>query len=211
MRETELALRLSLFATLSLLLARLSSSAAPDADQTNRLQFAAQARHEEGPGIAPTERAYLAMGTNKYTFVVPAGFHLEVTGPTRVTLINAAYTCTLGFELITAAVSPELTPDEPRKLLLREHKGANILDVFSLSADSRTGSAFDSRWLDFSGMVKCARTAFIPSRSGLLEFSVVCDPGDFPLCQSCLATVMLTFRASDEKGSLKVPILSDKI
>jgi hypothetical protein len=96
-------------------------------------------------------------------------------------------------------------------VLLQRHPGAKILEEFTLSALSRRGPAFDLRWNANGGMPRCERVVFIPALAGVLEFSLVASPEKFVAAQAEYDLLLLTFRASDARGKLVVPVLSDKL
>jgi len=181
--------------------------------RTNWPSFAAEVRHEEGPGVFPTERAYVMIGTNRCAFVVPAGLHLSVPVQNDVTLLSADFDSILTVRVVDRpGVDPgDPTPTALRGSLLYEHPGAAILDTFSLVAEGRRGPALDAGWSDPGGISRRVRVTWIPAPGGLLEFCVVCPAKDFAECQRRLSTVLLTFRSADASGKLHLPVLSDKL
>src|ERR1035441_10966716 len=44
---------------------------------TNHPAYLTQIKHVDGPGLLPADFAYVSFGTNKFGFVMPAGFRLE--------------------------------------------------------------------------------------------------------------------------------------
>jgi hypothetical protein len=172
-----------------------------------------EVRHEGGPGLSAADRAYVTAGTNKFAFQMPAGFRLETSDPQSVTLVSSDYSCVLTWRIFgpVPSESPELDPAACREVLLQRHPGAKILEEFTLSALSRRGPAFDLRWNANGGMPRCERVLFIPALAGKLEFSLVASPERFLAAQSEFDLLLISFRASDAKGKLVVPMLSDKL
>ena len=170
-------------------------------------------RYEGGPGLAPAYRAYVTAGTNKFAFQMPAGFRLETSDPQSVTLVSADYNCVLTWRILgpVPPESPILDPASCREVLLQRRSGGKILEEFNLPALGQRGPAFDLRWNANGGMPRCERVAFIPALAGVLEFSLVASPEKFLAAQPEFDLLLLTIRASDAKGKLVVPMLSDKL
>jgi hypothetical protein len=180
--------------------------------QTNALLLAAELRHEEGPGLLPADRAYIVAGTNKYSLLIPAGLKLETWNEGAVALVSRDYNCQITFRLrLLPPEGTELSVDLCRARLLEEFPAARIIKSFSAFADSRQGTAFEVELPGPAGSWRHGQIAFIPSRAAVLEFSLSCVPEKFESSRQQLSTVMLTFRASDEKGQLHVSPLSDKL
>jgi len=181
--------------------------------ETNAPALAAEVRHEEGPGLLPADRAYVMAGTNKFAFLVPAGLKLETWNEHLVALVTRDYSSQITMRL-AGPLPPEgsdLNPDDYSARLLEEHPGAKIIKTFSAFADSRRGPAYEVEFPGPAGSSRRAEIAFIPSRSAVLEFSLICNPEKFEAARQQLSTVMLTFRGSDASGQLHISPLSDKL
>ncbi len=180
---------------------------------TNTGALTAEIRHEEGPGLLPADRAYVRAGTNNFAFVVPPGLKLETWTDGRVALVTRDYGRQIVFRLVAPAMpdGSELNPDTCCQWIMAEHPEAQILKRFSAFADSRAGPAYEVGLTGTAGAARRGEITFIPSRVGILELSLVCNPEDFEAARRQLHTVMLTFRASDARGQLHISPLSDKI
>lgn len=180
---------------------------------TNPPPVVAQVRHEEGPGLLPADRAYINIGADKFAFLVPAGFKLEPSSGRVVTIVSADYSCQISFRLAlnvvdsAGALSPELCASKASD----DFPGAKIVRSFSAMADSRQGPAFEVQLTGTAGSARRGEIAFIPSRAAVFEFGLVCGAEKFDSACHILNTVMLTFRASDERGELRISPLSDKL
>jgi hypothetical protein len=181
--------------------------------ETNAPAVAAEIRHEEGPGLLPADRAYIMAGTNKFAFLVPAGFKLETWNESVVALVTRDYSSQIVFRL--AGPLPidegELNTNTYSSKLLQEHPGAKIIKSFSAFADSHSGPAYEVELPGPAGSWRRGEIAFIPSQAAVLEFSLISSPEKFEAARQKLSTVMLTFRASDAHGELHVSPLSDKL
>lgn len=185
----------------------------PDNGRTNTVDFAAESRHEEGPGLLPVDRAYLRVGTNRFAFLIPAGVKLEPWGSSKVALVAQDYSVQITVGVAGFAAPPEskLNEDSCAAWVLQEQPQAKILSAGSASADSRTGPSYELALVGPSGVVLRGVIAFVPCRSGVMEFSLVCSPENFSVARTKLSTVMLTFRGSDEMGRLHVSPISDRL
>lgn len=180
--------------------------------QTNLPVMAAELRHEEGPGQLPADRAYVVAGTNKFAFLIPAGFKLETLNDRLVALATRDYSCQITFRLAGPLPSEgELDTNTYSATLIEEHPGAKVINSFAAFADSRSGPAFEVELPGAVGSWRRAEFAFIPSRAGVLEFGLICSPEKFERGRQQLSTVMLTFRASDAQGQLHIAPLSDRL
>src|ERR1035438_605296 len=115
---------------------------------TNGPAYSTQIKHVGGPGLLSGDFAYVTFGTNKFGFVMPAGFRLETQDRQKVTLVSADLNCLLTFRMLEPIPGGdgELDPAYYCQLLLSGHPGGKIVDEFSLAAVSRRGPAFDLRW-----------------------------------------------------------------
>ena len=137
-------------------------------------------RHEAGPGLFPTDRAIVSVGTNQFAFEVPPGYRMDASDSGRVSLVSRDYSCLISFR-IAGSVAPEATALDSapyREFLASQFPGANILEQFSMSANNRSGPAFEFEW-GGAGVFQRSRIAYIPSRGGVLEFSVSASPDKF--------------------------------
>ena len=171
-----------------------------------------EVRHEGGPGLLAAYRAYVKAGTNKFAFQMPTGFRLDKADPQSVTLVSEDYNCVLTWRILGPVPpgSAEL-PAALRELLLQRHPRGQIVQEFTMPALSQHGPAFDLRWNANGGMPRCERAAFMQSLAGILEFSLVASPEKFKAARPDYDLLLISFRASDAKGKLVVPILSDKL
>ncbi len=102
-----------------------NADGAPANLATNRPLYVTQVKHVEGPNLMPADYAYVTFGTNKFGFVMPAGFRLETKDAQKVTLVSADYSCLLTFQVLEP-LSPgvtELDPAPYRSLVLDRRRG----------------------------------------------------------------------------------------
>jgi hypothetical protein len=92
--------------------------------------------------------------------------------------------------------------------LLKDHPRAKILLEFSRAAGGRTGPAFDLQW-PVQGMLQAARTAFIPSAVGTIEFKLITNPKKFRSATYKYNNLLLSF-CSSRNGELDIAPLSNK-
>jgi hypothetical protein len=189
-----------------------SSASALASLATNRPLYLAEVKHVGGPGLVPADFAYVTFGTNKFGFVMPAGFRLETQDAQKVTLVSADFSCLLSFRVLDSAPpgAAELDPAPYRDLLLRRHPRGKILEEFSLAAAGRRGPAFDLRW-NATGMVpRRERVLFIPSNAGVLEFSLVSSLDRFEAGREGFRALLGFFRTAGADGRLVMPELSNR-
>jgi len=179
---------------------------------TNAFALSAETRHEEGPGLLPADRAYLRAGTNRFSFLIPAGWKLETWSDGRAAVVTRDYGCRISFGLARPPLPEgvELNPDACAQWMLAEYPQATIVKQFPAMAESQRGLAYEIQ-LSGTSTANRGEIAFIPSRPAILEFSLICSPDHFENARRQLHTLMLTFRASDRRGELRISPLSDKL
>lgn len=188
--------------------------AGPPADlATNRPAYLTQIKHVGGPDLLPGDFAYITIGTNKFGFVMPAGFRLETKDAQKVTLVSADLSCLLSFRVLESLPpgTTELDPSLYRDLLLSRHPGGKILEEFSQTAVNRSGPVFDLRWNATGAVQRRERVLLIPSDAGVLEFSLVSSLENFEAGRQGFNALLITFRAADADGRLNMPQLSNRL
>ena len=180
---------------------------------TNRPLYVTQVKRVGGPGLIPADFAYVTFRTNKFGFVMPAGFRLETEDAQKVTLVSADFSCLLTFRVLDPALpgATELDPAPYRDLLLSRRRGGEILEEFSQVAASRRGPAFDLRWNATGSVPRRERVLFIPSDAGVLEFSLDSSLEKFEAGRQAFSSLLITFRTPEADGRLRMPVLSDRL
>jgi hypothetical protein len=195
-----------------------SSSYAGEAEATPPtnsppLKLKAEIRDENGPGQLEAKRAYLAVGAQKLAFLMPDAYHSESASPQSFSLANVDLACLITCRILSLP-SPEtkvLTSAVCRELLSSRYSGATILEEFTVTADNRSGPAFDLRWKAQGGLERHCRVVYILLDKDLLEVSLVASPEKFETGRQDLNRVLVTFRTSGPDGKLQVAPLSDKL
>jgi len=185
----------------------------PPNQATNRPVYSAQVKHVDGPGLLPADFAYITFGTNKFGFVIPVGFHLETESAQEVTLVSANLGSLMTFRVLEALPpgAPELDSAWYRDLLMSRRPGAKITEEFSQTAINRSGPAFELHWKAAGKVPRRERVLFIASDAGVLEFCLSSSPEEFEAHRPTFCTLLLTFRAADESGQLRMPMLSNRL
>lgn len=194
--------------------ASLASPVSPPANlATNRPLYVTQVKHVEGQNLIPADYAYVTFGTNKFGFVMPAGFRLETEDWQKVTLVSADLSCLLTLRVLEP-LPPDVTELDPapyRSLVLDRRRSGKILEEFSLAAASRRGPAFDLSWNAPGPVTRRERVLFIPSDAGVLEFGLVSSLEKFEAGRQAFNFVSATFRTTGANGRLELPVLSDRL
>jgi hypothetical protein len=175
--------------------------------------LASEVKLVEGTGLIPARYAYLTTGKQKFSFVVPARFRLEMADQEKLVLVTSDLSATLTFRL-AGPLPPNLqglTHSQCRDWFSNNYPGAGVQQELSMTAANQSGPAFDAQWNANSLQQRMARVAYFPSRAGVIELSLVCTEPQFKTLQYDFNFVLLTFRASDESGHLDLPVLSNKI
>jgi hypothetical protein len=179
---------------------------------TNPPPLKAEVKYIAGPDLMPVNRAFVRWGTNKFTFLMPDGYRLDMSATQKVMLVSTDLSCLISWRILGPAPSDaaDLDPAQYRELVLSRHPGARMLNEFSLNALGRYGPVFDLRWGGAGGLMRRERVLFIPALAGVLEFSLVSSPEKFDAGREKFDGLRLSFRASDANGKLAVPTMSNK-
>jgi hypothetical protein len=165
---------------------------------------------EETLADKPLNRAYLQSGTNRFAFIVPAGYRLDASKPDKVVLSNEDYSCMIVLRLFQGQYPVQkLDFNTCREWVISHYRNARVMEEFSQGAGGSRGPAFDLQWTNSAGVAQFTRIAYVPSAAGVWEFSLVTKSAEFAQGQYFLSCVMLSFR-SNERGELRVLRLSDK-
>ena len=158
-----------------------ASAAEPAPGQTNAPPMAAEFRHEEGPGQLPADRVYISLGTNRFCFLRPSALKLETSNERAVSLVagDLGYRITFRLARFQPPATRQLDPAFCQAGLLEEFPAARIVQSFAAFADSHAGVGFEVEMPGPAHSWCRARIDFIPSRAGLLEFSLSGAPEKF--------------------------------
>jgi hypothetical protein len=144
---------------------------------TNGLPFRVALRNEIFTGTEQVRRAYVSIGTNVFTLVLPPGFQMDASNPNRIVFVNADYSCYLTFSII--APRGEMRPGFCRGLAQRWHPGAKISEEFPQSTGSYLGTACDLQWVNLNGSAQSARVAYASAAAGILQFTLLTQADKF--------------------------------
>ncbi len=163
----------------------------------------------ESPTSQAILHAYVTAGTNKLNFLLPTGFRMDAntSTPDMISLVNGDCNCWLTFCIAVPLPSNTkgLESGRCRALLLNRHSDVKILEEFSVVAAGQHGPAFDLQWENSSGLVQRARSAFIPSAAGVLEFELLTNPDNFPKFQNTFDAFLLNFRTGVDDNIESAP------
>jgi hypothetical protein len=182
------------------------------ANTTNQLAITVALKLEGGPGLVPTTRAYITVGTNKFAFLVPDEFKMAGCDAQKVTLMKGDGSCLISVR-VTGSKPPSDKPFDcagARGLVYEEHRDATIASEYAMFAGGVGGPAFEINW-GVGALSRVSRVGFIPLRTVIVEFSVDSSAKNLGPSLGDFNYVLLTFRASDENGKLAATPLSDQI
>jgi hypothetical protein len=175
-------------------------------------QFTTQVITQSGPGIFPTRCARVTIGTNRFAFLVPDKFRVDTSKAQKTIVVSPDLTRNFTFRLSPAfpTDTTQVDSDTCRSTLLADHPRATILAETGICAANHSGWIYDLRWCPTTNLVRQARVAFIPSRSGVLEFNIVSSLDKASEARAELNFMLLTLRMSDPDGKLELPYLSNR-
>lgn len=151
-------------------------------------------------GVAGTEvpyrYAFVSVGKEKYTFLVPEGYRVDTSDPLKVKLASPDYASliTLGFSATSSGPDAKMEAEALQAIVLARYPNATIKSGQTVCANNQTAPALDYVWKTEGGITRAARTAFFSTTSGLLEFTISTSPDQFESGLSQLNLIALTFR-----------------
>lgn len=171
-----------------------------------RLQkFQVSIVNQAGLASVPVYRAFVTVGTNKFSFGAPSNFRIDAY-PEKILFNSTDYSCFLTFRIMDSALpdTAQLKAESYRDLLLSRYPGAKIVGEFSISAANRSGPAFDLQWKNSGGVMQSARVAFVPSAAGVLEFTLIARTDKFSEGQQSFDAMLASFMQGDG-SKLRIP------
>jgi hypothetical protein len=179
----------------------------------NPWMFSTQVVIQSGPDLMPIRCAVTTVGTNKFAFAVPENYQVDVSSSQKVTVNTADFSVV--FTLRICGPNPDdgaaLDVDTYRATLLRDHPNAAILAEFGANAGGGHGPAFDIRWKVSGKVDRYARVEYVPSRLGVIEFSMTSSQKAAGQAKADLNFMMMTFRTNGDDGKLSLPAISNHL
>ena len=175
-----------------------------------RRAFEAEVRPEGGPGLLPVNRAYLMIGTNRFAFLVPAGFRPIISEQQQVKLFTADFSSLLMVQVLEEG-RPEFKPlnaETGREIVLQRFPGAQILDQSVPTVCGRAGLGYNIEWIAAGSLLQRAQIVLVETCAGVLELSLSSSIERFGVAQRGFNTLLLTLVGNDDSGVLKVAPVS---
>jgi hypothetical protein len=168
----------------------------PTATVTNTPAMAVDVRRGVAGSDMPYRYAFISVGKEKYTFLVPEGYRVDTSDPLKVKLASPDYSSliTLGLFSSSTGGASKMDAETLHAHVLAHHPNATIKSGQTVCVNGETAPALDYIWKTESGITRAARTAFISTSSGLLEFTISASPDQFEAGLAQLNLIALTFR-----------------
>jgi hypothetical protein len=155
--------------------------------------------------IEPIYRAYVDVGQDKFTFLIPETFRMggdaalgkiQLTSTERGTFISLTFLGSTSGETGIAA-------DAYREMLAKRYPSGKFVREFSRPVLSKSGTGFDVEWKGASGLAQTTRTVYVPTVAGVMELTVTTSTKNFPAARSAFNSLLMTLSAS-VNGKLQV-------
>jgi hypothetical protein len=152
-------------------------------------------RNVEGT-FTPYRIAFVTAGTDKFTFLMPEGYRLDTSNPSRVRLASPDFSGLISIGLASEfPLGVRMDADTLRTQVMTNYSDATIRATTTVCANGQTAPAIDFLWKADSGLTRLTRTTFIPTTGGLMEFTLTASPEKFEASLHELNLIMLTFRS----------------
>jgi len=156
--------------------------------------------------VDPIFRAFINIGSDKFTFLIPEKFRLggdSEKGRLQLSSTEVDTVITMSFIGDSPAAPQELSPTPYREWLTTRYAGGKFVREFSRPAAGRTGRVFDVEWRGSTGMARTTRAIYIPTSAGVLEVTITSSAKSFPTAQTLLNSILGSLSASVD-GKLEV-------
>jgi hypothetical protein len=151
-------------------------------------------------------RAYVAVGQEKFAFLVPEQFRTggdPAQGKLQLTSLAGDSLITFSFIGPVPTDETDSGRERYRNLLANRYPNGKILTEFNRPALGRDGLGFDMEWKSPTGLVQKTRAVYIPTVAGMLEVTLTTGVKNFAAVQPKL-NQMLGSLVSNEGGKLTV-------
>ena len=143
----------------------------------------------------PYRYAFVTAGSDKYTFLVPDRYRVDSSNPTKVKLISPDCSCFIVVGINSGdSLSGVKTAEALRGYVITNYYDVEFLADQVVCAAGMTAPGVDFNWKADSDIIRTSRTAFFPTATGMLEFTLNTSPEQFQMGLNELNLVMLTFR-----------------
>lgn len=147
----------------------------------------------------PYRYAFVTIGREKYTFLVPEGYRVDNSDSAKLKLVSPDFSSVI---VVGMAANAPTGVNRDTELLqahiLTIHPDATIKCVQTICANSQSAPAVDYIWKTDSGIKRACRTSFISTSSGLMEFTLSAGPEQFDAGLNQLNLIALTFRTGSD-------------
>lgn len=157
-------------------------------------------------------RAYVTVGSNKFTFLIPDRFRTggdPEHGKLQLTTVEGNSIITLNFLDDSSPDSSVPDADTYREALASRYPNGKFAPVFSRPAAGQMASVFDIEWKGAAGLAQKTRALYVPTAAGVLAVTLTSGAKSFPEARANLDEVIgtLTFSVN---GKLHVHRLSNR-
>lgn len=147
----------------------------------------------------PYRYAFVTVGQEKYTFLVPEGYRVDNSDSAKLKLASPDFSSLIIVGM--AANAPTGVNRDGESLqahVLTIHPDATIKSVQTICANSQSAPAVDYIWKTDSGIKRVSRTSYISTTSGLMEFTLTSSSEQFDAGLNQLNLITLTFRTGSD-------------
>lgn len=158
----------------------------------------------------PYRYAFVTAGSAKYTFLVPDRYRVDSSAPDKVKLISPDSSCFISVGVSTGGALASINSSEAlRAFVNTNYSDVEFLGDQTVCAGGMIAPGVDFNWKADSDIVRRSRTAFFPTTTKTLEFTLTTSPEKFQSGLNEMNLVMLTFRTGIN-GRFDYVIGSDK-
>jgi len=163
---------------------------------TNLPAFAVNVRRDVADTYMPYRYAFVTLGQEKYTFLIPEGYRVDTSDPAKVKLVSPDYSSLIVLAIGTSGlpVGAKMEAESLQAHVLNRHPAATVKENTGVGANGQNAAALDYVWKTEAGVTRTSRTAFVPTANGLMEFTLSASPEKFDAALGQLNLILLTFR-----------------
>lgn len=200
--------------TLALCCVSLLVTQARGEDASTRVQpVAASVQREPINTVVPIFRAFVNVGTDKFTFLIPETFRMggdASLGKLTLSSVESDTLITLNFMGPPTGDGKDATISTWREMLAKRYAEGRFGQQFSRPVVGHSATGVDVEWKGPAGLAQTTRAIFVPTAAGPLELTVTAGTKKFHEAQITFSEFLGSLTASVD-GKLTIHRLADKM
>jgi hypothetical protein len=147
----------------------------------------------------PMFRAFVTVGDNKFTFIIPEQFGTggdPAHGSFQLKTLQGDSHVSFAFVNPESSSTDGFSQEAYRQTLMERYPNGKIVKEFSRPVGGHKGSGFDVNWTSANGIAMTTRAVYFPTSAGTVEMTITSGTKKFKDARLALNSILTTFAAS---------------